>query len=1372
MGRRNLASLGIAWYTDDREVVRDLKTVDKMLESIDERGMSISKQDFLGGLVTALTLKRLRTSEGIIGRLADLSSEIYDRMDAQVNLSGPLEASYVQTAKSARQMAASYADSSKMLKKLSGSASLARTLNIDAEGILKARESLVRFNVDVNKMGFKGFKDFIKFVEVYGLDSEAIAKTARGLETWGVSTEKYGDILQKVTAIGRSIGQGAEFVQKLPDIANQLNESFSSMNRKLTPEEIDNYVTSTYKLAAALQATGKTGDEAFTAALGVTQKLLENESSIEKMFSGKEASLPEPLMSAIMGLGDYKSAADAFRAKPLEFIQAMSGAYSQMNEAQQAFFTDQFLKDSGFDADVVNLIRGTDQFAGVTQNLAAADKALLNYKGTLQEVSGAFTDGRTIQERYQKVQEDFEQRLYNIASSHKMQTKFLNLNSKAYKALGDQISTLAQDKGPVGDLTRMFLNHKIAGIQGVAISLADMTKKYVVNSNVLKSVVKTDEASLKKIDSVFLGIASVGPQLVTFLGAMRMAGLGFLGPLGLIVGGLGMIEMTYNGGLKSALKDLSAFVGPKLDEFKDFVITKGASFALDFLFGISEYTAPIADIAEKVSSLFSAVFKSVPWAQVGEAVATKAQSGVEMIRAWLFKTFEVSDWEGLGEKMAGKLSGLSDLFAGWIGKQDAAAAGSATGDMIGKLAKGLTDILSGALDYMTADPAARAAMEKGGAGIVGTMSVALGKSADAFGAALYDFFKAALKSAFERAIGGQDDSLTDKAVALGKTIGAMFVAGFGLSVAGKLPGMGILKPVGAALQAPARLGAKAAVGTAKLAGRATVGTAKMLGTAALMQQGVKLAGSLGEKYGLNQGKTGAALGKAAKVAGYAQYIPGLGALGTVGELAGAAAGTNKAGSLLSYTPLAPLETVAKFVGGKASQLYLKFLEKAFEPTVRLYNAFVKVSTAGKPFISFLGRALKFVLKIAGPLLGIFEYVKEMPNILNEGKKLIMGFMSMTDTEITDSGFKIASSFVKILDGLLMGIPGFIAKKLGIGEWSIKGFYDFLVTETEKMMTIVIHIFKTLPERLTYYFDKVKLSAFDLFSGIATSGLDKMGKLFNFILDGASKIESGFNFIRSGLEKAFANIEFAVEMSMLSVKESLFGVLDKITDDFFIPFIQNLEKMFAVVAQLPGAERILNSAGFDVSKLGSGMLLEKVGLGKDMSASRAERDKKIAEQRLAAATTLTERLNAADTTRALKSEELRGAFMERLNATKKSLGSASASKRASLQGNLSKSSAAIDSLDAGLARQLGETDAAFQQRQLQRMRADGAGVGTGRLVAPPLSAASPEMEETLRMQKDTGEKQLKENQKQTELLQQLVIKAGKEDKRRVTDSPPF
>lgn len=276
-----------------------------------------------------------------------------------------------------------------------------------------------------------------------------------------------------------------------------------------------------------------------------------------------------------------------------------------------------------------------------------------------------------------------------------------------------------------------------------------------------------------------------------------------------------------------------------------------------------------------------------------------------------------------------------------------------------------------------------------------------------------------------------------------------------------------------------------------------------------------------------------------------------------------------------------------------------------------------------------GRAAKFGAKMRGGIgkigaggmakglttvAGLYAFVTEGPAAFESAFDMILTGSTMSYEKLTETGFKMASGFAKIVDTIFMGIPSTILKWLGVGEKEFKIFYNELVTETSIRISQVIMYFKRLGIDAARTFEAATWVAKDFQLvmkevgasigqrlGVSIGGL--FGDMEDNLIKGRLKFQTFFDGIRSSGEMVFSGLKFTLRDFATNVLDEYLGPVLQRLEDVSVNALRLAKKLGVPTGGLNENDlRLASKLGLDAAGIEARRRSQAKQLADEMRAS--------------------------------------------------------------------------------------------------------------------------------------------------------------------------
>lgn len=631
----NFLGLGFSLGAEDKGLASALKTTSSGL-------MDISKSVVGIGLASAKMIFKPPN----LGPTKDLITTLAGDVKTTTTA---LEAYGVMASKSTSAGLAGLNMTEKEFKKAQGLiSSVAFSMNTDVGAVTKSFTALKQAGVDVNSQGFKkmfgSFKDYQKFIEVSGTNTESFAASLGVMEKqMGMTADQIDESVKSTAAIGKKFNIGREAIAAMSDTVKTLNEQSNRLPANWGPDRMQKFLKGTAIVQGAFTSIGLTADEAIGATKGITQQLLKGETGMRDLYAGLSKNIENGTAVVQKHLGEFPDAFKMMQESPDQFILKMG----DLVEA---------VKATGATEETLNLFRGEMEGAFGTDIMTAFNKgfktlapAIKGAQGpvegqadAIKDLSKRYKSGRTHAEEFAIAQDRVQTSLKQIKEVMSDDEYLRQYNKQSQKFLGT-MNKLAADKGPIGKATTLMIDFKNRGVGG---ALAAHSQWGFALSEGMK----------------------VMEPFLAYLPAIGAAFLALMSPIGLAAAAVGLLYF----GFKDLAKGGNSVIRPMLDKLVTQIpefLTKIQEFA-GMVFHtvwktLSEvnWAAVAATVTSALVKVFNAIFtvvESINWKKVGKVLGIVLQKAADVALMLLGAAFRIGekiliwlgeiDWNAVGKK--------------------------------------------------------------------------------------------------------------------------------------------------------------------------------------------------------------------------------------------------------------------------------------------------------------------------------------------------------------------------------------------------------------------------------------------------------------------------------------------------------------------------------------------------------------------------------------------------------------------------------------------------------------------------------------------------------------------------------------------------
>lgn len=544
------------------------------------------------------------------------------------------------------------------------------------EDMNQAAQSWVSFRkqgIELDRMlgtsGLSGtIKQLIKTTSVFGLEGRQLANVAGVLKRrFGFTEEQIGELGDKIVAVGREFDMGRESMQSWPNIMSVLNKELAAFGDRLTPQKIDSLTTSIVQLGGGFhEALGVDATEATELALNAFTVLAGEGKNIARMAYGMGGPFSE-MGKEIMAAGDdLNQVFDVMASKdPLKFMDMLRevGKVAQQRggETGVAFQRLNAVINDTLGPDMAFATAGN--WDAVTEKMRKMPDVIAASKGTLKEVAQAhWKSSLTAGDAWEMMMNNMRAKVFGLSRG---EVKRWQKNMKqGFKESFGIVKAFADDKGPLGDLTRKLLAVQRVGLSALIPSLGSLAP-------------------------ILGGITQQALPMLTALGSMgiRFSDFGKLAGVG---GGAYLLFQTLTKGPEAVVAKFTEMQNSLLDVLSKDVFKGKKNIGIRK--SISELKTDLNTIG--IVGAAKKQLQKIPWGDIWDTVWGKTDSIMRSIG----KALKQIPWEDVGRT----------VFK-WVGKGIAAIGGGIWDVVIGKngekaidpFSKLIRDGVAGALNIVT-----------------------------------------------------------------------------------------------------------------------------------------------------------------------------------------------------------------------------------------------------------------------------------------------------------------------------------------------------------------------------------------------------------------------------------------------------------------------------------------------------------------------------------------------------------------------------------------------------------------------------------------------------------------------------------------------
>lgn len=572
----------------------------------------------VAGAAAGFTLGSVLKMPDVRGAAANVQGIANDMRITTTNI----EAFGVAADKASRKAMIGFNLTGKELKKAKSQiASTAFSMNIAPETAAEGMKALKQSAIEVSKIGFKSFEDFMKVMEVTGADPKQFAASMGYLQKQvGMTDKQLGDMLDTGVAIGKEYGLGAEAVQGMTDSARILQEEAGDMFISMGPDRTKKFILSIQNLAGAFMKAGHTAAEAEQLSKGLGQTLIKGEQGMAQLYTGIGEDMPDSARILTENMGSVNSAFELLKSSPTEFMEKMIKVASIVKksakdpELAMKRFGEQLT--ANFGPGVTDMVLRSGD--ATVKSLEGVDNKLKSgsLKGHISDLAKGYSDGRTMAERFAIAQDMFRTKLKHLDGALMTDSKFLHGYKHSTELALNALKPMAAGDGLMAKSIRMMINFSNFGVGGMLASLHPLGP------------------AIASMIQQFGPVLQMMPALIGVFTALAS-------PVTIIIGGILLLN-KYLGDTK---KGGSAFTSTV-----DTIFNKAMEFIGKFMVGVYHALPVLWDMIVKA-------FDAVPWGKVGGFLSKAVEAFVGALPHMISRLMD-----GIAFLLGAAWKGISDYF--------------------------------------------------------------------------------------------------------------------------------------------------------------------------------------------------------------------------------------------------------------------------------------------------------------------------------------------------------------------------------------------------------------------------------------------------------------------------------------------------------------------------------------------------------------------------------------------------------------------------------------------------------------------------------------------------------------------------------------
>jgi hypothetical protein len=566
-----------------------------------------------------------------LSRLNDIASGIENIGQEGMNLTTGFEAELTASRKSTLAFGANIGKSGKDLQKFSGDAvNMGISLNIGAESAGKAMYGFEAATGAFKAMGVDSAATLAKVSEVYGVNVQDLGWKLNAVQkAVGLTDESLGSISSAFLAAGKHMGNVGGAMEDLQAVLPIIKDEFAASGQTLTEMQLADHARQVAQLGAAFYELSGDSGEAMGASKELAQTLVTAQKNIQGMFAGTENDM-DNFHTTLGTLGiNVDESFKMMKEGPANFVQGMAdmvkGLKEKGNFEQYAGFLQEHL-EKAIGAGPAKLMMEGWRKSGkdITETMKTIGKSTDKLGKSAKE---AYTDGRTLSQQYDLIQDQFVARLRRTSSAG---ANFVKDSRAAFKRWGDSISEVAKDKGPLGSVTRKFI--EMSQIGAAALLPENLRPLGAVAGKVIKELT----------------------PLVGVIGSLGIKASDVVSPFGLLTAGIAGFGYTFYNAFSMTDK--------QWDKWTTGVLTTIDNWLNSITDWLDGTPGQFSDKWGKAWDKAVVFLKKIPWGRIWETIKKL------LVKGWdTLKDFFVGIWEGFTDPKKALSGSMASKLGGFIG---------------------------------------------------------------------------------------------------------------------------------------------------------------------------------------------------------------------------------------------------------------------------------------------------------------------------------------------------------------------------------------------------------------------------------------------------------------------------------------------------------------------------------------------------------------------------------------------------------------------------------------------------------------------------------------------------------------------------------
>lgn len=550
-------------------------------------GMADAVTDKIGNMSQVLQMSALNDIKGSISSFTGMDTDV-------ARLTSTFESMRVESDAALSRIGAGLDMSGRELNRWKGRVtSAAIATNVGIGDAAQAFEALARNQIELADHGIPSFEDFIRIMQVTGMDASKFAESSAMLtKQLGLTGDQAASLYDDFALIAKQTGLGTESLNGMGDQLDALRPLLVGTLQRRGPEAVMTMLRSTQMLSGVMQeAFGGDPQQNMAAALALTQKLAESQDELNGVFVGM-GDIPEFQTQVATNFGSMAEAQELMSTDAVTFISRLRDMKAGL-EAKSPLVAATFMERMSrqlreIDPNLAALFTGAENVNEAFAEMGDPSGPLKGAEGALVGMGKAgHKTARTLSENLQLAMDGFDQKLRDIKGAE-IDRLFYDEVIPAIGDFGNELKTISEEGGILGQLIdRMSMFEKVGAGAFLPLDTEWGKKVFVLTQvmapfvdKILLFVVAAGAAAAGIASMVTAGVA-LAPVIGSILGAVGTAIGSVASFFGFLAGWPAIIIAVIAGValLGAAIVGLGTETGEKVFDFLDGILDKTIAWA-------------------------------------------------------------------------------------------------------------------------------------------------------------------------------------------------------------------------------------------------------------------------------------------------------------------------------------------------------------------------------------------------------------------------------------------------------------------------------------------------------------------------------------------------------------------------------------------------------------------------------------------------------------------------------------------------------------------------------------------------------------------------------------------------------------------------